>query len=188
MKEDYKYVENMLSQDLVNFLTSFSLKNIQKGDSDAPMSSALHSKKSEIYSHIIHHLHAIMESETRLKLKPIYSYNRIYYGGSELQKHIDRDSCEISASIGLNFSYENPNYKWPLCMGDMPIIIKPGDGVIYKGAKIEHWRPVFTQPSNSWHHQLFVHYVDLNGPYADLEEENSQSSIKNNWNRNQSKI
>ena len=48
MKEKYKYVKNMLSQDLVNFLTSFSLKNIGEGDVQAPMSSALHSTKSEI--------------------------------------------------------------------------------------------------------------------------------------------
>ena len=188
MKQKYKYVKNMLSQDLVNFLTSFSLKNIQKGDVDAPMSSSLHSVNSEIYTHIIHHLHPIMESETNLKLKPIYSYNRIYYGGSELQKHVDRDSCEISASIGLNFHYENTNYKWPLCMGDMPIIIKPGDGVIYKGAEIEHWRPIFTQPSNCWHHQLFIHYVDLNGPFANLQEESNQENIKNNLDRSLSKI
>ena len=126
--------------------------------------------------------------ETNLKLKPIYSYNRIYYGGSELQKHVDRDSCEISASIGLNFHYENTNYKWPLCMGDMPIIIKPGDGVIYKGAEIEHWRPIFTQPTNCWHHQLFIHYVDLNGPFANLQEESNQENIKNNLDRSLSKI
>tara|TARA_Y100000114_G_C11710476_1_gene303191 strand:- start:767 stop:1126 length:360 start_codon:yes stop_codon:yes gene_type:complete len=119
-----------------------------------------------------------MEIETNLKLKPIYSYNRIYFGGSELQKHKDRAQCEISASICLNYSYEDENYRWPLCMGDMPIVIKPGDGVIYKGPKIDHWRPIFTQPQTSWHHQLFVHYVDKNGPYANLEQE--LNKFKNN--------
>jgi len=32
MKEDYKYIENMLSKDLVDFLTDFSLQNINVGD------------------------------------------------------------------------------------------------------------------------------------------------------------
>lgn len=178
MKEDYKYVAGMLSQDLVNFLTDFSLQNITVGDEQVPNSSALHSINSEIYTQILFHLHPLMEIETNLKLKPIYSYNRIYFGGSELQKHKDRAQCEISASICLNYSYENENYRWPLCMGDMPIIIKPGDGVIYKGPKIDHWRPIFTQPQTSWHHQLFVHYVDKNGPYADLEQE--LNKFKNN--------
>ena len=58
-EKKYKYVKNMLSQDLVNFLTSFSLKNIRSGDRMAPTSSAMHSVNSEIYTHIIHHLHPI---------------------------------------------------------------------------------------------------------------------------------
>ena len=85
--------------------------------------------------------------------------------------HKDRPACEISASITLKYVYQDKNYKWPLCMGDKPVIINQGDGVIYKGCEIDHWRPVFNQPKDSWHHQLFIHYVDANGPYKDLEEE-----------------
>ena len=171
MKEKYKYVKNMLSLDMVEFLTSYSLRNFTHGDSDAPLSSSNHSKKSDIYSHIVHYLLPIMEKETNLKLKPIYSYNRIYLGGSELKKHIDRNACEISASITLKYFYKDINYKWPLCMGDKPIVINSGDGVIYKGIEIPHWRPFFSQPKEYWHHQLFIHYVDLNGPHKDLEPE-----------------
>ena len=171
-EKKYKHVKNMLSLDMVEFLTSFSLKNFSQGDAQVPLSSANHSKDSEIYSHLIHYLLPIMEKETNLKLKPIYSYNRIYLGGAELEKHTDRKACEISASITLKYFYQDPNYKWPLCMGDTPIVIKSGDGVIYKGCEIEHWRPVFSQPKEYWHHQLFIHYVDLNGPYKDLKEEN----------------
>jgi len=174
-KNKYKYVKNMLSPDMVEFLTSYSLKNFNpEGDSQAPLSSAIDSIESEIYNHLIHYLLPIMEKETNLKLKPIYSYNRIYLGGSELLKHTDRPSCEISASITLKYFYQDANYKWPLCMGDTPIVIKTGDGVIYKGCEIPHWRPVFTQPKEYWHHQLFIHYVDLNGPYKKLEEELTQ--------------
>ena len=187
MEEKYKYVKNMLSQDLINFLTSFSLKNIRPGDRMAPTSSAMHSANSEIYTHISYHLHPMMELQTKLKLKPIYSYNRVYYGGSELKKHKDRPSCEISASIALNYNYENLNYKWPLCMGDTPLVIKPGDGVIYKGAEIDHWRPVFNEPKTSWHHQLFVHYVDTNGPFKDYEVEDSFVNLNQNLKR-ESKI
>jgi hypothetical protein len=171
-QKKYKYVKNMLSPDMVEFLTTFSLKNFGYADEQVSLSSGFHSRKSEIYNHIIHHLLPIMEKETNLKLKPIYSYNRIYLGGAELTKHLDRPSCEISASITLKYFYKDKNYKWPLCMGDIPIVIETGDGVIYKGCEIEHWRPVFSQPKEYWHHQLFIHYVDLNGPYKDLKEEN----------------
>jgi hypothetical protein len=65
-------------------------------------------------------------------------------------------------------------------MGDMPIVINVGDGVIYKGSEIEHWRPIFNQPETSWHHQLFIHYVDANGPFKDHELEKDQETIFKN--------
>jgi len=171
-KNKYKYINNMLSLDIVDFLSTWSLKNFKiKPDNQAPMSFSIHSKESEIYHHILHYLKPIMEKETGLTLKPMYSYNRIYVGGSELTKHKDRHACEVSASITLKYHYENKDYKWPLCMGDLPIVIKEGDGVIYKGCEIEHWRPVFVQPQQCWHHQLFIHYVDVNGPYSNVEED-----------------
>ena len=168
----YKYIKDIISLDLVEYLSSWSLKNFKiEGDPQAPMSFSMHSKDSPIYNHLLYHLQARMEKETHLKLKPIYCYNRIYMGGSDLKRHTDRKQCEISASITLKYFYHNKNYKWPLCMGDLPIVIESGDGVIYKGCEVEHWRPVFTQPQQCWHHQLFIHYVDLNGPYKDLKEE-----------------
>tara|TARA_R100001594_G_scaffold108240_1_gene142891 strand:- start:985 stop:1512 length:528 start_codon:yes stop_codon:yes gene_type:complete len=170
-KNKYKYIKNILSLDMVEFLSSWSLKNQRKGDEQAPLSFSLHSSDSEIYSHLLHHLQPLMEKETGLSLKPIYSYNRVYLGGSELKRHVDRNACEISASISLKHYYHDKKYKWPLCMGNMPLVIHPGDGVIYKGCEIEHWRPIFTQPKECWHHQLFIHYVDINGPNAYVKKE-----------------
>jgi len=172
----YKYVKNMLSDDMVEYLSSYSVKRglMKKNFLDpqcGPKASSFHSMESDIYHHLIHFLLPIMEKQTDLKLKPIYSFNRIYLSGSDLKRHTDRPACEISASISLVHSYKNDDYRWPLYMGDKPIYIKKGDGVIYKGCEIEHWRPVFNQPEGSWHHQLFVHYVDLNGPNAKLKEE-----------------
>lgn len=162
----------MLSDELVEYLSSWSLKNFHiNGDDQAPRSFQIHSSHNQIYSHILHFLLPLMEKETNFKLKPIYSYSRIYLAGSELIKHTDRPSCEISASITLRYYYMDKDYKWPLCMGDTPIIINKGDGVIYKGAEIDHWRPLFNQQKECWHHQLFIHYVSLNGPYKDLIEE-----------------
>lgn len=172
MKEKYKYVQNMLSQDVVYFLSSWSTKNFEvNGDPQYRNSFAIHSSKSQIYRHALHYLHPLMEQETGLSLQPTYSFNRVYLPGSDLKRHKDREECEISASITLKYFYEDKNYKWPLCMGDIPIAINSGDGVIYKGCEVPHWRPVFNQPKRYWHHQLFIHYVDLNGPYKNLKEE-----------------
>jgi len=170
--QKYKYIKNMLSSDLVDYLSSFSLKNFKvTNDPQYPMAYSIHSSESQIYHHILHFLKDTMEKETNLKLKPSYCYNRIYLPGNDLKKHTDRFACEISASITLKYFYKDKDYKWPLCMNNIPIVIESGDGVIYKGCEIEHWRPVFIQPKDCWHHQLFIHYVDLNGPYADQKEE-----------------
>ena len=159
-KNKYKYVKNMLSLDIVDFLSTWSIQNFKiTPDPQAPMSFSVHSDDSQIYTHVLHYLKPIMEKETGLNLKPTYSYNRVYVGGSSLEKHKDRGECEISASICLKYHYEDKNYKWPLYMQDTPIIIKEGDGVIYKVCEIEHWRPVFNQPQKCWHHQLFIHYL-----------------------------
>ena len=176
--------------DLIEYLSTWHLKNYERaipdtqvyglmGESATDLNESsqpiigfsILSMKSEILRHLLRHLLPIMEHQTNLKLKPIYALSRLYLGGAELKNHIDRKACEISASITVKYFYENKNYKWPLCMGDIPIVIKSGDGVIYKGCEIEHWRPIFQQPKEYWHHQIFLHYVDLNGPYSDVKEE-----------------
>ena len=162
----------MLSTDMVEFLSEFSLKNFYlNGDDQAPKSHVMHSEKSEIYSHITFLLLPRIEQETNLKLKPIYSYNRVYTGGSELKMHKDRPECEISCSITLKSFYRDKDYVWPLYMNDTPLDIKKGDGVIYKGTIIPHGRLIFKQPEDCWHHQLFVFYVNAQGPYKDSPTE-----------------
>jgi hypothetical protein len=63
-------------------------------------------------------------------------------------------------------------------MDTKPIVIEKGDAVIYRGCEIEHWRPVFNEESPSWHHQAFIHYIDLNGPYKDYEEDKWLENLK----------
>ena len=43
------------------------------------------------------------------------------------------------------------------------IPMEPGDGVIYRGCEVEHWREAFNAPEGAWQTQVFLHYVDKNG-------------------------
>ena len=180
MKEKYKYIKNILSQDFVNYLSFYTqhtkdrrVKDTPGNDGDTKKTIAIHSADSSVYKNLLHFLHPKIEGESNLNLQPIYGYSRIYLPGSELRVHKDRPACEISVTLTLKYSYTNPNYKWPLCMEDIPVVIESGDGVLYKGCEIKHWRPIFIQPKPSWHHQVFLHYVDKNGPYKNLKEEHS---------------
>jgi hypothetical protein len=121
------------------------------------------------------------------ELFPTYSYFRVYRKGDLLKPHIDRPACEYSVTICLGFNNGNeqePDYKWPIYMDGtrdyrhcptkantkplegegVAALLSPGDAVVYRGCEAKHWREPF--PGNH-HAQVFIHYVDKNGPYAE---------------------
>ena len=108
-----------------------------------------------------------MERATGLNLLPCYSYLRIYGPGAVLPKHLDRPSCEISASLALGFHAPS---LWPLCVHaggeDKPIGLAPGDMLVYRGADVPHWRDPF---AGEWSVHVFLHYVDARGEYIDFK-------------------
>ena len=82
-------------------------------------------------------------------------------------KHTDRPSCEISISLCLGYEAE---HAWPLLLelrsGTSSIELEPGDALFYRGIEVSHWR----QPMKGERAvQVFLHYVDQTGPYAELK-------------------
>jgi len=98
----------------------------------------------------------IIEKESGLELLPTYSFWRMYSYGSDLKKHTDRESCEISVTFNIA-----ADVLWPIYMGGKAVFLEPGDGVIYLGCEVEHWREPF---EGDYSAQCFLHYVDKNGP------------------------
>jgi hypothetical protein len=94
---------------------------------------------------------------------PTYSYARIYANGDELKKHKDRPACEVSVTIQLGRSH---HYSWPIYMGGQRFDIGEGDGVIYPGCDVEHWRDECVGPEGYYSGQVFLHFVRKNGQYA----------------------
>lgn len=86
-------------------------------------------------------------------LHTTYSYARLYVTGDELKKHVDRASCEVSASINLGGD------AWPLYIMSnkekIKVDLDPGNAVVYYGKELEHWRERFEGKECS---QLFIHY------------------------------
>jgi hypothetical protein len=113
------------------------------------------------------------EDYTGIKLNPNYAYWRLYEKGSVLERHKDRPSCEISATINLGSNLSNvdknvyPNYQWPIFVLDknnseIPIHLNPGDALIYRGCEVEHWRDEFIGLNNA---QVFFHWNEKNGQF-----------------------
>ena len=109
----------------------------------------------------------VLSQTLSCELYPTYSYLRIYIKGAELAKHTDRESCEISATLPIE--YESARI-WPLCIeinGESKKIgLEPGDALIYKGIQIPHWREPFEGERQV---QIFLHYVKKDGPYSEFK-------------------
>jgi hypothetical protein len=123
-----------------------------------------------------------MEFLTGKKLIPNYSYHRLYTTDTELVRHKDRPSCEISTTLCLGYDVSNvdlnkyPDFDWPMFVGNkdgeegtegIPIHMKPGDMIIYRGCNIEHWREPFIGMN---HAQVFLHYNEYEGKYNILND------------------
>ena len=117
---------------------------------------------------------AKMEELTARELVPTYSYHRLYTTGTELEKHSDRPSCEISTTICLGYDVSNvdaktyPDWSWPMYIKEkngeeIPVDMKPGDMIIYRGCELEHWREPFWGKN---HAQAFLHYNEKYGKYG----------------------
>ena len=124
-----------------------------------------------------------IEKITNLKLIPTYSYYRVYKPGDILKDHTDRPSCEISATVTLGFKYnkKHDKYRWSLhaYVDDEKRYLEcePGDAVIYKGCEITHGRDLFDVDKYSYQAQVFLHYVDVDGPYAETWKYDQRPSI-----------
>ena len=178
MKEKYKYVKNFLDPAIVDFASSWILLTRENMALDSLGSPAMHAAYDHLLQNFLFYCLPRMEKETNLQLKPIYAYTRLYRPGAVLPKHVDRSQSEYSVTITMKYSYQNKNYKWPICMGDIPIVIESGDGVIYKGCEVPHWRPIFSEHPSSWHHQIHLHYVNRNGPHKDLKFEDEVQLLR----------
>ncbi len=102
----------------------------------------------------------LIEKKISKKLLPTYSFWRMYTKYSDLKKHIDRPSCEISVSVSVG----NDGTKWPIFIDGHEINLEKGDAVIYLGRECPHWREEFL---GDWCAQFFLHYVVADGEFKD---------------------
>jgi len=165
----YLHLEGIVSQDIVSLVSSYAL--LKEAYSFSPDSDQVPNSHSVYSDYLMESLlleyKPIVEKATGLSLFPSYSFYRVYRRGQELVPHLDRPACEISISVCYEYDYLGAEYEWPLYMEQTPIVMKPGDMAIYRGCEVNHWRPVFSAPEDSYHVQCFYHYVDKDGPFAE---------------------
>lgn len=102
-------------------------------------------------------------------LKPSYVYMASYLSGAELKKHTDREQCEFSITMCLDFSPEpDMASPWPIQLdaesGPVKVYQMIGDALAYRGTKLPHYR--WKLPEGQSSTSIFFHYVaaDYSGP------------------------
>ena len=155
-----------------------------------------------------HPQYRTIHTGVRLKLEKIigrklyntYYYDRFYFSGQKLERHMDRDACEISVSIHISTNLEDEDAKWPFWIKtpdkyadkkktqvlvpgeERSLSVKPGDGILYKGCERPHWREampgkvkkVFGKEVEPYYHQIFFHYVLQDGERAHCAWDNAK--------------
>jgi hypothetical protein len=53
--------------------------------------------------------------------------------------------------------------------------LKPGDGLLYRGTELFHWRDAYQGEALV---QVFLHYVDRDGPHADQKFDGRSSLMR----------
>lgn len=167
-KKKYLHVPGMIDGPLLDVAHQYALmrsRNNDMQDGDFQVENTPVAMGDRLMETILEYLRPKVEEFTGRTLLPTYSCFRVYKDGDSLARHTDRVACEISMTVTLG--YEAPEI-WPILVGNKlfkkSIAMQPGDAVIYKGTELHHWREQF---HGEHHAQVFLHYVDANGPYTD---------------------
>ena len=105
---------------------------------------------------------AVLSAVAGEALKPSYVYMASYLSGAELKKHTDREQCEFSITLCLDFSPEPIlETPWPIQLdtsaGAVTAYQALGDGFAYRGTRLPHYRNTLKQGQTST--SIFFHYV-----------------------------
>lgn len=123
-----------------------------------------------------------------IELVETYSYTRTYDRGAYLKSHTDRPSCEVSATICLDYKSDD-NTPWKIWVqndrnyiddavhdqpslfettqkpsiskrkGCIAVSLEVGDVLLYQGPNIPHWRDTFLGDYSS---HMFLHFINAN--------------------------
>lgn len=184
--DKYVHLKNVLPREDCNKLVEQLKKLVDNQqttkDPQCPISEAIHG--APVFDSLLEHLLPSFEIASGKKLYPTYAYARLYAPGEELKIHTDRPSCEISATLTLGFE----GNVWPIYMADHDETkasekkigqhgleywlkniscaeMEIGDAILYRGEEKVHWREKYKE--GKWQAQVFLHYVDANGPNAE---------------------
>jgi len=175
--QNYVVFNDVISREMASLMTDYLFVKREAGllvppvsmggdDKQCPKSWSIYG--DPLFDTLLARLADPLSGMLGVQLVPAYTYSRIYQNGEVLEWHKDRPSCELSGTLTLGRKDGEP--IWPIYVGKddndkvgKQIDLDVGEMLFYRGCEIPHWRPEYR---GEWQCQVFVHYVDANGPYA----------------------
>jgi hypothetical protein len=133
---------------------------LQLGDGQSPKRYVAH---NESVARLFHHqLAGVVGAIAGEPVKPSYVYVASYQEGAELPAHTDREQCEFSLTMLLDYSPEPARQSpWPLRLettrGTLDVYQAIGDTLLYRGRTLRHSRPPLARGAMST--SIFFHFV-----------------------------
>jgi len=181
-----KYIKSVVPLEFCQFFTHVLMRQADlnpKGDDQVPNSKAILDHEY-MFETLHERLWPVIEQAVGEELIPTYAYARLYSNGDVLERHKDRSACEVSITIQLGRSH---HYAWPIYMGGQRFDLGEGDGVIYPGCDVEHWRDKCDGPEGYYAGQVFLHFVRKHGEHAGEVGDNSVRSLYS-YNKNRAAL
>jgi hypothetical protein len=179
-ENNFEIVRKAISNDVLEYIninidvfTEMSLRNrpptplnpFPYGDIQTPESFSFY---APLYAEsLLKYLKPLVSNIVDKNLVETYSYMRVYYNDAELERHVDRPSCEYSVTLCCKKTKDWPIFFETKDNIDISIELEEGDLIVYKGDLLPHWRESY---EGDLHYQIFLHYVDINGKYGKMEE------------------
>jgi len=98
----------------------------------------------------------LVEAALRHPVRRSYVFMACYADGGFVPRHVDRAQCEYTLDLCLEDSGETP---WPLIVDGERRVVRPNEGLLYRGCVQEHHRE--PKPVGKVSHLVFFHLVDV---------------------------
>ena len=205
-KEGYVVLKNFIPKDIVNFTLDawkvIELDPENYGEQFRRELDIIHNspkdsleKSLSMYSSpfgvALHHwCWQKLKHVIDMDLQETYSFSRKYERGAYLKAHADRPSCEISATLCLDYKTDD-NKPWSIWVDNTfdyvnnpteifddtqavpirkrktarKIDLEVGDLLLYQGPNVAHWREYLL---GEYSYHIFLHFLNVNGKVTEL--------------------
>ncbi len=138
-------------------------KVLSFGDDQSPLRFVQHEEPAAAALHL--NVGSLVSSIVGKAVTPSYVYVAAYQGGAQLPPHVDREQCEFTASVLVDFTPEEAHgaeCPWPLELhtrrGRTAIFQEIGDALLFRGREIVHSRPPL--PADMTSTSVLFHFVE----------------------------